>query len=331
MTNPTSFWDLPVPDATEVLRGTGGGPMLVPKGMPKDMRTLYTRASALSSYIEETEYIHRWQMRYLAKAMGRRPDLAELAAVEPYSTGLSNPVFGREKSQSGKRLDAIIERALDSVGILEKADRGTAIHAATEPDNDFVPPHLQGAVDSFEAANRVNGIRIIDTERFTANDITMSAGTFDHLVVVPGIPELDGCVIGDKKTGDYSPHEWAIQLSTYARGEPYNTDTDERHPWPDEINLDYAIVWQIDNTTSPATTQVHVLDIQLGWEAAQHAAWVRDWHKRTDLTHPFRRGEIFARVQNTPAHDLDGLRTLWDAAGDNPGLQAIIEQKASQA
>jgi hypothetical protein len=324
MSRTESFWDLPNPDQTEVPRGAGGGPMLVPKGMPKDMRTLYTRASALSSYIEETEYIHRWEKRYLARGLGMRPDLAELAAVETYNTGLSNPVFGRDKSQSGKRLDAIIERALDAVGLWEKADRGTAIHAATEPGNHFVPEHLQEAVDSFDAANRVNGIRIIDTERFTANDITMSAGTFDHLVEVPGIPELEGCVIGDKKTGDYSPHEWAIQLSTYARGEPYNTDTDNRAPWPDEINLDYAIVWQIDNTTSPATTQVHVLDIQLGWEAAQHAAWVRDWHKRTDLTHPFRRGDFMARFDLTDT--VEGLRTLWETT-DNAAHHALILEK----
>jgi hypothetical protein len=324
VTTPDSFWDLPTPDATEVIR-EGGEPLLVPRGMPKDVRSRYTRASALSGYIEDTAYIHKWQMRYLAKGMGRRPDLCELAAVEPYSTGLRNPVFGREKTQSGRRLDAIVERALDSVGILEKADRGTAIHATTEPGADFVPDHLRAATESFEAANRVNGIRILDTERFTANDITMSAGTFDHLVEIPGVEWLEGCVIGDKKTGDYSPHEWAIQLSTYARGEPYNTDTDERHAWPMPINLDYAIVWQIDNTVSPPTTRIHVLDIQAGWEAAQHAAWVRDWHRRTDLTHDFKRGSAAERLTRT--HDREGLRTLWEMT-DDPALRATIEKKA---
>jgi hypothetical protein len=321
--SPESFWDLPVPDATEVLRDAGL-PQLVPKGMPKDIRASYTRASALSSYIEDTAYIHKWQMRYLAKGMARRPDLCELAAVEPYSTGLRNPVFGPEKTQSGRRLDAIIERALDSVGILEKADRGTAIHATTEPGADFVPEHLRSANESFHEANRVNGVRILDTERFTANDITMSAGTFDHLVEIPGVDGLEGCVIGDKKTGDYSPHEWAIQLSTYARGEPYNTDTDERHAWPMPINLDYAIVWQIDNTVSPAVTKIHVLDIQLGWEAAQHAAWVRDWHKRTDLTHDFRPPDFMTRLDRTTTKD--GLRTLWETT-DNAAHHALILEK----
>lgn len=324
MTNPNSFWDLPIPDHTEVPRD-GGEPMLVPKGMPKDIRARYTRASNLSSYIEDLTYVYRWEKRYLARGLGMRPDLAELAAVEPYNTGLSNPVFGAEKSQSGKRLDAIIERALDTALNFEKADRGTAIHAATEPGAPFVPENLQGAVDSFNAANRVNGIRIIDTERFTANDITMSAGTFDHLVEIPGVVDLDGYVIGDKKTGDYKPHEWAIQLSTYAHGEPYNTDTDERHDWPGEINLDWAIVWQIDNTRTPATTQIHVLDIQAGWEAAQHAAWVRDWHKRNDLTHTFKR---FSPLERLPfVNDRDGLETLWWMT-DNPEIQAEIEKKA---
>jgi hypothetical protein len=299
--------------------------MLRPKGMPEDFRTEYTRASALSSYIEDVGYIHKWQMRGLAKGIGQRPDLAELAAVEPYSTNLRNPVFGREKSQSGRNLDAIVERALDHVGWLEKADRGTTIHLATEPEATFIPEHLKAAVESFHEANRVNGIGIIDTERFTANDITMSAGTFDHLVEIPGIPELDGCVIGDKKTGNYSPHEWAIQLASYANGEPYNTETDERHAWPGEINRDYAIVWQIDNTVSPPTTKIHVLDIAAGWEAAQHAAWVRDWHKRTDLTYDFRGPHATQRLPLT--HTLEGLRILWDMTEDQ-GLRAIIEEKA---
>jgi hypothetical protein len=300
--------------------------MLVPRGMPKTMRTRYTRASALSGYIEDVAYIHKWQMRYLALGMGRNPDLAELAAVETYNTGLRNPVYGRDKSQSGRRLDAIIERAMDRVGILEKADRGTAIHATTEPGAPFVPPHLQEAVDSFHEANRRHAIRIIGTEQFTANDATMSSGTFDHLVEVPGVPELEGVVIGDKKTGAYSPHEWAIQLSSYANGDPYNTETDERHSWPGKINLDYAIVWQIDNTVSPVTTRVHVLDIALGWEAAQHAAWVRDWHARNDLTHDLRPPQMIARLQNI--HTLEDARLLWEST-EEPHLRALIEQRAS--
>ena len=210
-----TFFDEPV-GRGGVPRDYEGNALVLPAGATTDRLVPYTPASGLASAIADERHIHRWEMRYLAKGMGRSPDLCVLAAAEPYSTGLTNPTVGRAKSASGRALDAIIERALDRVGIHEKADYGTAVHAWTEPGNE--EPVIPAAVDdvqSFKDAIERNGIRIIATEVFTANDTVRAAGTFDHLCWVPGY----GIVICDKKTGKMNPHEFGVQLSVYANGD----------------------------------------------------------------------------------------------------------------
>lgn len=314
------------PPEGEALRDPRGRPLLVPRGVDpaSGVRAAYSRASGLASEIENMEHIHRWEMRYLAKAMGRHEDLAALAAVEPYSTGLTATVFGRDKSASGRRLDDIIRRALDRERIHEKADAGTTVHGATEPGVvpiEAVPERFRHKVRSFEESVRVNGIRIAETEQFTANDVTMTAGTFDHLVQIPGMPTYGEYLIGDKKTGRYSPFEWCIQLATYAYGEPYDVDTDTRRPWPGEVDLEHGIIFLIGEEE----TTLHIVDLAFGWEMAQIAARVRDAHDRNDICHeaPARAlADIAARVEQ--CSDLDGLRVLWDATEDQTVRQAIL-------
>ena len=325
MTSPADFFNMPEAD---VQRGPGGSPMLVPRGIDpaSGIRSAYTRASYMADFLEEKDHIHRWEMRYLAKAMGQNEDLAALAAAETYSTGVSDATVGREKSASGRRLDDIIERALDRVRIHEKADRGTAVHGFTEPgapSGDQIPERFRAVVASFWESLRVNAIRLVATEQFTANDVTMSAGTFDHLVEVVGHQDLRGLVIADKKTGRYSPFEWSVQLSSYANGDPYDTATDTRPAWPGTINKDWGLVFFMD--AEKGTTELHMLDLQFGWRMAQLAAEVRDGHARTDICSPLRPVPMHIRVGQ--AATKADLELLWWSTTD-PGLRAMIEQKA---
>lgn len=324
-----NFFD--VTDA-EVPREKGtGSPMLIPRGLEgSGTRAAYTRASYLADQIEEKGHIHKWEMRYLAKAMGQNEDLAALAACEVYSTGVSDAVFGREKTASGRRLDEIIERALDRVRIHEKADRGTAVHGFTEPawwdgshTEEQIPKSLRAAVASFWEANRKEAVEIVGTEIFTANDITMSAGTFDHAVKVHGHDLLDDIVIGDKKTGSFDPFSWCVQISSYANGEPYRLDDDARPGWPGPVNLDYGLVWHID--VPKGATTLYMIDLRIGWELAQIAARVRDLHKQTDLAVQYRPTKFKDRVITT--HSLEGLRLLWESTED-PAHRALVEEKA---
>lgn len=261
-------------------------PMLVPRSGPEAAaqtaggeakRVPYTRASTLASFIENDTHIQRWKMRYLARGYGQNEDLAALAGVETYSTGFGMPDRDRENSASGKRLDELNDRVLDRMRISEKADYGTVVHVATEPGFEgYVPDRADADVESFKAIVTSHGIKIVGTELFTANDVTMSAGTFDHLMWVPGY----GFVITDKKTSAKvdGPH-FAIQLAGYANGELYLPD-DTRAPLEsltggEAINRDVGLIFWIKN----GVTEIHEVDLKLGWKGAQIAAAARDYNK----------------------------------------------------
>lgn len=271
----------------EVARGRGGvyrddsgNSLLVPAGFSKDQRIKYTSASSLSDHITFLAHIHKWRMRYLTRGMGNSPDLCLLAQVEHYNTGFD---MEDEKANrgSGKRLDDIIVRALDRVNINEKADYGTAVHAFTEPGHPTGPldAEVQDDVASFHRKLRENGVKILDTEVFVADDETTSAGTFDHLVWVPHY----GHVILDKKTGRINLHEFAIQLSVYANGDLYDRDTDERQTFEEkydiELNRDVGIIAHIKD----GKTELSYVDLMEGYEGARHAAWVRDFQRNKNL------------------------------------------------
>jgi hypothetical protein len=257
-----------------VPRDDHGNALVLPAGATTDRLVPYTSASSLAGAITDDSHIHRWEMRNLAKAMGQSPDLALLAAAEPYSTGLSNPTVGRAKSASGRALDRIIERALDRVGLHEKADYGTAVHAFTEPDNhEWVPPQAADDVAAFNDCVKRNGILIIATEVFTANDTLRAAGTFDHLCWVPGY----GVVICDKKTGKMNPHEFGVQLSVYAYGEVYDPRTRTRRSLEDlageAVNRRTGVVFAI----SDGRCVLKEVDLERGYEGAKAAAAARDY------------------------------------------------------
>lgn len=263
-------------------RDGGGNPLLVPAVSVQGCnfcevgphKHAYTRSSYLSDYVTDPSKVglHIWELRYLARGLGLRPDLARLAAVETYNTGLDQDPKAAENRASGKRLDDIIERAQDAAKIHEKADYGTAVHAITEPSNpNPVPMELVLDVESWDEA--MKGAEIVATEVFTANDKVMAAGTFDHLVLIylPGI----GLVVLDKKTGKIKPHENLIQLATYANADIYDWATDTRHPMPADLNRDVGIVAQIE--AGKGRTRLYKADLILGWHMARVAASVRDF------------------------------------------------------
>ena len=289
------------------------GPVAVP----------YTRASSLADYISDNEHIHRWEMRYLAKAMGKHEDLAALAASERYNTGLSDVLEQRDKTASGRRLDTIIERALDRERIHEKADYGTAIHAFTEPGYDptSVPERMREDVASFWSMIAREACVIERTEQFTVNHATGSAGTFDHLCRFIGHPILKDYVVCDKKTGNITPHEWAIQIASYAYGEPYDLPEQKALRWPGKINLEYGVVFHIKG----GKTTLYVLDLQTGYQAAQIAAQARDYQELT-LISGYKPATFSQRLD--AASTRDDLAAVWHSA-DGPVDKGLVELKAS--
>jgi hypothetical protein len=250
--------------------------------MPPSVKVPYTRASSLSDFVTNDRGIQIWERRYLIRGMGQNEDLAELAACETYNTGLVGPdepaQDDRENRASGRRLDEIGDRALERAKIHAKADYGTAVHLATEPGSQAVPTkRMRADVASFAPTLEAEGIHILQTEAFVANDTLMSAGTFDHLLWVPGF----GVIIGDKKTGKMNPYEFGIQFSTYANGDAYDVYTDKRSVIHPDLNPDWGmVIWM---PALQGKTILKMIDLRVGYEDAKRAAAVRDAQKERRL------------------------------------------------
>lgn len=312
-------------------RDGSGRPMLIPRGMPVDdaNRVAYTRASGLGDLLEEFSYLWKWKMRGLATGLAKRMDLVRLASSEIYTCGFAEDLAANRAS--GRRIDEVIERALEEAGIAEKADYGTAIHARTEPGNDEIDPDEKQALDVASCWDLWTelGVVHLGTEVFTANDELRSAGTFDHLSYVPGY----GIIVTDKKTSSKVKMTYDVQLGGYAYSDVYDVDTDQRMTleeyvaskgWdPALLNRSVGLIWWVKN----GKTEARFLDLDKGYEAAKVAAWIRDERRplgvaknvTTTIRNEVRdqRATLLARIN---ASDSEGLLiALWS----NPAAQAI--------
>ena len=330
-----------------VERDNQGRPLI---RQPDGTRRAYTRASSLGDYLAETEFLRRWEKRYLARQMGKNEDLAALAALESYSTGFDEDAV--TKSQSGKRLDAIIDRALDRGRIDERADYGTVIHALTEPGTEgYVPIRAALDVAAFWELVAVNDIRIVGTELFIVNDRWKVAGTFDHLV------EFDGkFYIADKKNGrNIKGLGFSVQFVSYADGMLYDPQTEARTPLTsltdgEPIQKDIALLFEVKD----GKAVVRDVDIKRGRQAAQVAAQVRDMRAWSSLANiskrfekvgygktapEFRQRAIITRIQQ--ARVVEELKACWTYYGpngtgdwpnepDHPISQAYIAKKSQE-
>lgn len=259
-------------------------PLIVPKGAPASARAPYQRASSFAERFEDHRHIYTWEKRYLAQAMGKNRDLADLAAGEEYVSSKLSPDVGENRA-SGKRLDSIIARALDREGIHFLADRGTAYHSFCQHrrrlhDGSIPPEYIEGVRAYWDAIDR-HGLEVHDTEVEVACDELGAAGTFDSLVFDTNYGIWR---IGDIKTGDISLG-YAIQEVSYARAERYNTDTDERAPLltPEmaergPLDLEVGLLFKVipETVDKPARCEVIEVDLVEAWEIAQAMVVLRD-------------------------------------------------------
>lgn len=262
-------------------------PLIVPRGGTKAVP--YTRASSLADYAANTRAIQTWQMRYLARGLGQREDLAALAGVETYNTGWDkddNP----DNQESGRRLDSIIVRALDTARIHEKADMGTAGHTASNPGYEgHVPSRVRDGVADWRRTCR--GLTILDTEVFLANDELKSAGTVDHVIDGADL-DPDECfgidlsrhvVALDKKFGQWKARSFEIQLFVYADGELHGRGADWGQRWTyaerygKPCSTEVAIIAHIP--FEGAQAHLVPIDLRHGRIGAELAARNRDWQR----------------------------------------------------
>ena len=322
-------------------RDKGGRPLLIPRGMAvnDENRVPYTRASGLADVLEEFGFLWKWKMRGLAKGLADSMDLIRLVAAEDYTTGFAEDE--QANRSAGRRIDQVIERAMDRSGTDAKADYGTAIHARTEPGNTGVDPDEKQARDvasCWELWEKL-GVTHLGTEVFTACDELRSAGTFDHLSYVPGY----GIIVTDKKTSAKAKASYDVQLGGYSRSDVYNKDTDERMTleeyieslgWdPKLLNRSVGLIWWVKG----GRTQARYLDLDNGFKWAKVAADIRDNRRpqaervARDVTKAIaefteqQRVSLLHDIVHAPSHEL--LLHLWN----NKAAQAVWTEKHTVA
>jgi hypothetical protein len=278
----------------------------------------YTRASTLGEYIANKGGLHIWDVRNVVRGMGIREDLGWMAAALPALVDDK-----KKDGPTNARLSEIADEARIAAGADKKANWGTAVHGFTEPEQrgipfGNIPEVMREDVASYWAAIDEVGLVPLASEVFVVCDELQVAGTFDDLYWSFAY----GVVVGDKKSGKQDMHKTLIQLAVYANGQVYDPETGERSPltsllpeefrslvacpsckgtgdshdaetngrcwdcrgtgeFADILNREHALYVHIPK--GEKRTEFYELDIVLGYEAAQHAAWVGKYQKRKDL------------------------------------------------
>jgi hypothetical protein len=239
--------------------------------------TGWTRATTFAATLAESYGLRIWEQRQVVWGLSRRPDLLTLAST------ISGP-------EDKKALGAIVDSAHEAGATQAKANRGSAIHKAIEEVEkgrpfESVPDELKTDVHGYFQEIASNGLVILPeyVERTCIVPAYRVAGTFDNIVRCS-----DGKLrILDKKTGnlDYAAIEFAVQMALYANASAlrnYGSSTYEPMP---EVAKDYAIIAHIEPGTG--RTQLHQINIRLGWAWAATCAEVQDIRKTKHVLTPY--------------------------------------------
>lgn len=251
--------------APTIERDGYGRPLIVPPGGGKPKA--YTRATTFAGTMEDTYNLGLWQQRMTAVGLSERADL--LLAVSAHR-------------DDKKRLDEIVEQAKEAAQAHAAATTGTALHALAEQldRGQVVPTVPEAYLDDLAAyARTTQGMTHLHIERLLVLDDLKVAGTPDRVVEYKG-----GRYIADIKTGSitYGMGKIAVQLALYSRGHLYDPETGQREP----LGVDQRNALVIHLPAGTGTCSLHWVNIAAGWEAVQHAAWVRSWRSRRDLSVP---------------------------------------------
>jgi hypothetical protein len=252
------------PAAAEPKRDRWGRPLIPPADGGKSIP--YTRVSTLAKELDSKEGLMLWKQRMVALGIGKRPDLAEMAAV----TG---------PDDKGK-LSEIVKAAMAAAESDKAANTGTVLHALTEQFDkgtlESIPEHHYADLDAYEQA--MKPLTVIAAEMFVVNDHLQAAGTFDRLVQLP-----DGrVVVADIKTGKDEPkfpHGVTTQCAIYAHSWRYDIETETRQAYlPDNgVSTDTGLL--IHLPAGQGRCDLYLLDLQVGWMLAQTAVAVRKVYK----------------------------------------------------
>lgn len=271
----------------------------------------WTRATTLAETLDDRYNLELWKLRTAATGFAHRPDLLALVAAH---------------QGDKKALDRVCADALEAGKAGEGANLGTALHALTERidrgEDALIIDSLRADVEAYRKAIAGSGLTIatLPDGRLAREVIVLCtelevAGTADHLFAG------DKLTVGDLKTGasaiDWAMNSIAIQLAIYAHASHvFDPATDTLTEMP-PVDLERALVIHLPVGRGVCT--LHEVDIAAGWEAAQHAAWVRGWRKRKGLSKP--RATVAVQSSSTPDDPFDGV------SGNGPLIAGMSPQK----
>ena len=257
--------------AAPVRRNGRGAYLVVAPGTSKPVG--YSRATSISSLLDDTGFLKDWGQRMTALGLAGRPDLFDaLKNQDPTDTTAIN---------------SICRAALEASGANLRRDLGTLIHTYFERsciDPTFETPEPYAAdIAAIHAAISAAGYRLRPefSEMVLVLDAHKIAGTADS--VLERIS--DGALfIADLKTGrTLHPLNHAIQLAIYARadaiyrqGAATDGSEDIRLPMP-EVSQETAIIIHCEPESGHC--DLHELDIAAGLRALDVAMSIRNWRK----------------------------------------------------
>lgn len=196
-----------------------GRPMIVPKGGGRPVP--HTRVTTYIDCIEDKSNLTSWKLRTALVGLADKPSL--LDAVR----GL-DPDDPKDK----RKLDGLVERALELGGANRASKKGTSIHELTElvDQRKDLPENISEADlgDIVAYMVETSCLTMTAIEQFVVVSELAVAGTFDRTALDNEKQcEAEGCPglhIVDLKTGtmDYGKIKMPSQLATYSRGQRYD-------------------------------------------------------------------------------------------------------------
>ncbi len=283
--------------------------LIVPDGGTKPVP--HTRVTTFASTLDDRYGLEKWGLRMSALGFRIRPDLySKLCGTDPDDKPGMDAVCGEAKEAGGATVGANMGTGLH--GMTDQVDHGTA------PEK--FPAQFCNDLVAYQ-------------ETLAANDVKIIPEYIERYVVVPGLGlggKLDRIVdfgsqpkIADLKTGaslDYSWGTIAVQLACYANAATlYDAKTKKHTPMPD---VDKVTALVIHLPAGQARCDLYWVDIEAGWEAAQHAKWVRDWRKRKNLADPWREDVAVDNVDVRRARLLQRAQDVAALAGGRQRLAA---------
>lgn len=266
---------------------------------------MWTRATTFAKTMADNYHLDLWKQRNVACGLVLSPDLYALV-------GAAMPAdMADQTSEERSKLNDLCRDASKAAGSAKGSNLGTALHSFTDAVDSgrraHIPAPWNADVAAYQATMRLHDIGIDPqwVEKVITCDRYNVAGKFDRILNYKGRP-----TIGDLKTAkslDLGWGEIAIQLALYAHADTiFDPGTGTHRPMP-EVDHDVALVMHLP--VGKAECVIYKVDIAAGWEAAELAAGVRNWRKRSDLAQQI---NAITKTDDAPVHISTPLAAVVD-------------------